>query len=342
MKAMVLKKIGPVEQTGLELLETAKPQPQAGQILVEVTVCGVCHTELDEIEGRIPVHTPVIPGHQIVGRVAQAGDGAKRYPLGTRVGIAWINSACGQCEFCRSGRENLCAEFKATGCDVDGGYGQYAVVGESFAYKIPEEFSDSQAAPLLCAGAIGWRAVKLTGLKDGQTLGLFGFGSSAHLAIQLVKHQYRRTKVFVFTRAGQTEHQELARKLEADWVGATGEKPPERLNCAIDFTPAWQPIVAALTALEKGGRVVINAIRKEERDKESLLQLDYAHHLWQEKEIKSVANITRADAAEFLPRAAAAAIRPQVQEFPLEQANEALRRLKQGQVQGAAVLRIAD
>jgi len=342
MKAMVLKKIGPVEQSGLELVEAAKPQPQAGQILVKVSVCGVCHTELDELEGRMPANTPIIPGHQIVGRVAQAGAGADKYPVGERVGIAWINSACGKCGFCRTGRENLCGEFKATGCHVDGGYGQYAVVGENYAYKIPAEFSDEEAAPLLCAGAIGWRALKLTGLKDGQTLGLFGFGASAHIAIQIVKYQYPQTKVCVFTRAGQKEHQELARKLGADWVGATGEKPPVRLNCAIDFTPVWQPIVAALEVLEKGGRVVINAIRKEEIDKEALLRLDYAKHLWQEKEIKSVANITRADAEEFLPRAAAAAIRPQVQQFRLEQANEALRRLKQGQMQGAAVLRIAN
>jgi len=256
------------------------------------------------------------------------------------VGIAWIHSACGRCHFCQKGEENLCPDFQGTGCQADGGYAQYTVVPEDFAYPVPARFTDSQAAPLLCAGAIGYRALRLTTLEDGQVLGLFGFGASAHIVIQMAKYKYPRAKVFVFTRPGQKEHQALAKKLGADWTGTTGETPPEKLNCAIDFTPAWSPVVAALNALDKGGRLVINAIRKEETDKDSLLELDYSGHLWCEKEIKSVANITRQDAREFLPLAARIPIIPQVREFKLEEANQALILLKKGKIQGAAVLKI--
>jgi len=269
------------------------------------------------------------------------GSGATKFSIGDRVGIAWIHSACGKCHFCRGGNENLCPEFQGTGCQADGGYAQYTVVAEDFAYLIPDRFTDSQAAPLLCAGAIGYRALKLSNLEDGQILGLFGFGASAHIVIQVAKYKYPNGKVFVFTRPGQKEHQDLAKKLGADWTGATGETPPARLNCAIDFTPVWKPIVEALRVLEKGGRIVINAIRKEEIDKDSLLELNYSNHLWQEKEIKSVANITRKDAQDFLPLAAEIPIIPEVQEFKLEEANEALILLKQGKIQGAAVLRIS-
>jgi len=227
-----------------------------------------------------------------------------------------------------------------TGCDANGGYAEYTVVSEDFAYPIPDRFSDSAAAPLLCAGAIGYRALRLTDLRDGQTLGLFGFGASAHIVIQIAKHKYPASKVFVFTRPGQKDHQNLARKLGADWVGATADNPPAKLNRAIDFTPAWTPIVEALRVLEKGGRVVINAIRKEAKDKESLLQLDYSTHVWLEKEMKSVANITKRDAEEFLPLAAEMPIVPEVQEFELEEANEVLISLKRGEIQGAGVLKI--
>ncbi|RLE13044.1 alcohol dehydrogenase, partial [Candidatus Aerophobetes bacterium] len=248
----------------------------------------------------------------------------------------------GKCSFCKEGRENLCARFQATGCDADGGYAEFTTVSEDFAYPIPERFSSSQAAPLLCAGAIGYRALRLSGLQDGQILGLYGFGASAHIVIQIVKYRYPNSRVFVFTRPHQKEHQNLAKKLGADWVGATGDTPPQKINCAIDFTPAWRPIVEALRVLEKGGRVVINAIRKEEKDKEFLLKLSYPEHIWLEKEIKSVANITRKDASEFLPLAAEIPILPQVQEFKLEEANRALILLKQGKIQGAGVLRISD
>jgi len=342
MKAMILKKVAPIEEEPLHLEELPAPQPGPKQIRVKISACGVCHTELDEIEGRLQPNLPIILGHEIVGRVENIGPESAKFKLADRVGIAWINSACGKCHFCRRGNENLCPDFHGTGCNANGGYSEYTVVAEDFAYLIPDRFSDSEAAPLLCAGAIGYRALKLTGLLDGQILGLFGFGASAHIVIQMAKHKYKNCKVFVFTRPQQKDHQDLAKKLGADWVGATGEIPPEKLNCAIDFTPAWNPVVQAMKVLEKGGRLVINAIRKEERDKETLLKLDYPSHLWLEKEIKSVANITRADAEEFLPLAAEIPIVPQVQEFKLEEANKALILLKQGKIQGAGVLKISQ
>jgi len=343
MKAIVLKKLGPLDQAHLELVDVPFPEPAANQILVKVLTCGICHTELEEIEGRLPPPAlPIILGHEIVGRVDRIGLHVTRFKPGDRVGIAWIHGACGTCSFCKTDRENLCPDFQGTGYQAHGGYAEYTAVSENFAYPIPELFSDAEAAPLLCAGAIGYRAVKLTGLYDGQVLGLFGFGASAHLALQVVKHRFPQTKVFVFTRAGQPEHQELARRLGADWIGVTGQMPPAPLNAAIDFTPAWEPVAAALRVLDKGGRLVINAIRKEERDKKALLNLDYARDLWQEKELKSVANITRADAAEFLRIAAEIPIRPQVQEFPLARIGEALQLLKQGKIRGAGVLRIAN
>jgi propanol-preferring alcohol dehydrogenase len=340
MKAQVLKHIAPIDKRPLDLAELPTPRPKTGEILVKVTACGVCHTELDEIEGRLQPKLPIILGHEIVGRVEKLGKGTTKFNIGDRVGIAWIHSACGQCHFCLSGRENLCPDFEGTGCQADGGYAQYTVVAEDFAYPIPARFTDAQAAPLLCAGAIGYRALRLTTLEDGQILGLFGFGASAHIVIQIAKYKYPRGKVFVFTRPGQKEHQELARKLGADWTGATGQTPPQKLDCAIDFTPVWRPIVEALRVLDKGGRLVINAIRKENIDKDSLLELDYSDHFWSEKEIKSVANITRQDSLEFLPLAADIPIIPEVQEFRLEEANDALVLLKKGQIQGAAVLRI--
>jgi propanol-preferring alcohol dehydrogenase len=340
MKAQILRETSPIENRPLELVELPIPQPRATEILVRISACGVCHTELDEIEGRLQPKLPIVLGHEIVGKVESLGSSVTKFKVGDRVGIAWIYSACGTCSFCKQGNENLCPDFQSTGCNANGGYAQYTVVSEDFAYPIPDRFTDSQAAPLLCAGAIGYRALRLSNMGDGQVLGLFGFGASAHIVIQVAKYKYPNGKVFVFTRPGQKEHQDLAKKLGADWVGATGETPPAKLNGAIDFTPAWSPIVEALRALEKGGRLVINAIRKQENDKDSLLGLDYPTHLWQEKEIKSAANIARKDAQEFLPLAAEIPIVPQVQEFKLEEANEALILLKQGKIQGAAVLRI--
>jgi len=338
MKAMVLKKISLVEEKPLELVDLPNPIPGPGQIRVKVSACGVCHTELDEIEGRVPPSRfPMILGHEIVGRVEELGSGATKFKQGDRVGIAWINWACGQCPFCLSGEENLCDNAKWTGKDVDGGYAQYTVVSEDFAYPIPERFTNLQAAPLLCAGAIGYRALKLSRMDDGRVLGLYGFGASAHIVIQIAKHRYPNARVFVFTRPNQEEHQNLARKLGADWVGATGDTPPEKLNCAIDFTPVGVPVREALRNLEKGGRVVINAIRKIT----PIPELDYAKYLWHEKEMKSVANITRMDVQEFLPLAAEIPIVPEVREFGLEEANEALIVLKQGKIRGAGVLDIS-
>jgi len=342
MKAMVLKETSTIEKEPLEMVDLPIPELHSNQILVRVLTCGVCHTELDEIEGRIQPKLPIVPGHEIVGIVEKLGPKATRFKKGDRVGIAWIHSSCGKCSFCREGKENLCAQFQSTGCDVNGGYAEFTVVSEDFAYPIPQRFSDAQAAPLLCAGAIGYRALKLTNLQDGQTLGLYGFGASAHIVIQIVKYRYPNSRVFVFTRPHQKEHQDLARRLGADWIGATGDTPPVKINCGIDFTPAWRPVVEALRVLEKGGRVVINAIRKEEKDKDFLLKLDYAKHIWQEKEIKSVANITRKDAQEFLPLAAEIPILPEVQEMELKDANRALILLKQGKIKGAAVLRVSD
>ena len=333
MKAQILKSISPVESRPLELVESPVPWPKAKEVLVKISACGVCHTELDEIEGRLQPKLPVVLGHEIVGTVEALGPEATRWMVGDRVGIAWINSACGQCRFCREGNENLCPEFKGTGCHADGGYAQYVAVSEDYAYLIPDRFSDTQAAPLLCAGAIGFRDLRLSGIKPGQTLGLFGFGASAHIVLQVAR--YWGCQVFVFTRSA--EHRTLAQRLGAAWTGTAEDAPPQKVNCAIDFTPVGETVPYALRVLEKGGRLVIAVIRK----RTPIPPLDYARLLWNEKEIKSVANITRKDAQDFLPLAAEIPIIPEVQEFKLEEANEALILLKQGQIQGAAVLRIA-
>ncbi len=341
MKAMVLNKLCRLEENNspLELMELPDPFPSSEEILVKVSVCGVCHTELDEIEGRTPPpHLPIILGHQIVGRVEATGSRANTFKIGDRVGIAWIYSVCGMCKFCMVGNENLCQHFKATGRDVNGGYAQYMTVPEGFAYSIPQVFNDSEAAPLLCAGAIGYRSLRLTGIKDGQNLGLTGFGASGHLVLKMVRHLYPRAKIFVFARSAKERAFSL--ELGAVWAGDVVEKSPEKLNCIIDTTPAWKPVVEALKNIDSGGRLVINAIRKEEMDKDYLLRLAYPTHLWLEKEIKSVANITRKDVSEFLALAAKMGIKPEVQEFPLEQANKALFELKTKRIRGAKVLRI--
>jgi propanol-preferring alcohol dehydrogenase len=341
MKAMVLNKLSNLEEnkTPLELTELPDPVPGEGDILVKVSACGVCHTELDEIEGRTPPpRFPVVLGHQVVGSVEETGSKARAFELGDRVGIAWIYSACGKCKFCLAGNENLCSDFKATGRDANGGYAQYMTVPEDFAYRIPDVFSDSEAAPLLCAGAIGYRSLRLTGLKDGRNLGLTGFGASAHLVLKMARHQYPNAQVFVFAR--NPKERAFAKELGAVWAGDTAKEPPEKLDAIIDTTPVWKPVVEALKNLEPGGRLVINAIRKEEVDKDYLLRLDYPTHLWLEKEIKSVANVTRRDVSEFLELAAEIPIKPEVQEFTLEEANKALVELKTRKIRGAKVLRI--
>jgi propanol-preferring alcohol dehydrogenase len=339
MKAMMLKKLGALESRHrpLELADVPTPRPATGQVLVKVSACAVCHTELDEIEGRTPpLNLPVILGHQVVGRVAETGKAASAFKAGDRVGIGWIYSACGKCEFCRAGNENLCPEFRATGKEVNGGYAEYIVVPEASAYPIADLFSDSQAAPLLCAGAIGYRSFRLAGLQNGRSLGLTGFGASAHLVLQMVRYRFPKSPVIVFARS--EAEQNFARELGAAWAGPIGAETPQKLDRIIDTTPAWNPVVEALANLAPGGRLVINAIGKEESDKNSLLKLDYPRHLWLEKEIKSVANVTRADIKEFLELAAAIPIEPKVQEFRLGDANQALAELKAGNIRGAKVL----
>ena len=345
MKAMVLNRLERLDKnpTPLELVNLPEPVPGAGEILVQVSACGVCHTELDEIEGRMPPpRLPVVLGHQVVGRVAALGHEASTFQIGDRVGVAWIYSACGEqseCQFCRRGDDNLCVNFRATGRDANGGYAETMTVGQDFAYRIPDVFTDVEAAPLLCAGAIGYRSLKLTNLKDGQNLGLTGFGASAHLVLKLAQHQYPNARVFVFARS-QAE-QAFARELGAAWAGDTQDTAPEALDAIIDTTPVWKPVVEAMRNLAPGGRLVINAIRKEDVDKASLLQLDYAAHLWMEKEIKSVANVSRADVREFLQLAAQIPIKPEVQVYALEDANQALVELYARKIRGAKVLRIA-
>jgi propanol-preferring alcohol dehydrogenase len=282
-------------------------------------------------------------GHQVVGTVESDGlplvtEQALRLQKGQRVGVAWIASACGHCDYCNSGQENLCAEFKATGRDINGGYAEYMKIQANFVHPIPDSISDSEAAPLLCAGAVGYRALKLCNLQDGQSLGLMGFGGSNHLVLKTAKHKFPSSQIFVFSRNAQ--EREFAIWLGAAWAGAIDEIPPEGLQAVIDTTPVWGPGLEALKYLKPGGRLVINAIRKEEADKEALMQLDYASQLWMEKEIKSVANVTRQDVREFLSLAAEAKLKPEYQEFDLRDANHALLEMKQGKIRGAKVLRI--
>jgi alcohol dehydrogenase, propanol-preferring len=338
---MLLRQLGPIGENGVPLVpaELPEPVPGPGEIRLRVAVCGVCHTELDEIEGRTPPpRLPVVPGHQVVGRVDALGPGAGSFREGNRVGVAWIHSACGHCKFCREGNENLCPEFRATGRDVNGGYAERMIVRADFAHSIPEVFSDVEAAPLLCAGAIGYRSMKLSGLRDGEPLGLTGFGASAHLVLKMVRHRYPNSPVHVFARS--EGERAFARELGAVWAGDTADEPPEKLAAILDTTPAWQPVVEALKHLQPEGRLVINAIRKEERDKDALLRLDYPRDLWLEKEIKSVANVARSDVREFLALAAEIPLKPETQEYPLEEANQALRELKARRIRGAKVLRI--
>ena len=342
MKSMVLNKICSLHdcKTPLTFLDLPEPVPGTGEILIRVKACGVCHTELDEIEGRTPPpHFPVVPGHQAVGQVVLVGSQAQKFSIGDRVGVAWIFSACGKCKFCVSGLENLCPDFKATGRDANGGYAEYMTVSEKFAYRIPETFSDVQAAPLLCAGAIGYRSLKLTGLKDGENLGLTGFGASAHLVLKMVRYIYPAAKVFVFAR--NEKEQSFAKSLGAVWAGDTVDQPIELMDSIIDTTPAWKPVVEALKNLDRGGRLVINAIRKEKADKNYLLNLDYPSHLWLEKEIKSVANVTSSDVFEFINLATEMNIKPEIQEYSLSEANQALVELKNGKIRGAKVLKVS-
>lgn len=341
MKAMLIRQLGKLTEQAKPLVldELPRPEPGEGEVLIRVSCCGVCHTELDEIEGRTPpTFLPMIPGHQVVGKVIEVGSGIKKLKLGDRVGVAWIYWACGQCSYCKAGMENLCPQFMATGRDAHGGYAEYMTIHENYAYRIPPLLSDTNAAPLLCAGAIGFRSLRLTGVQNGENLGLTGFGASAHLVMKMAKYQFPKSRVFVFAR--NPEERQFAMDLGAYWSGDTCELPPEQMQSIIDTTPVWTPVVAAMASLKPGGRLVINAIRKENADQGVLTGVDYSSHLWMEKEIKSVANITRQDVEDFLELAVAIPIKPQVQEYELTEANQALLDLKFRHVRGAKVLMV--
>lgn len=333
MLAMQMERIVSLEDEDepLTAVERPIPRPGTGQLRVHVLACGVCHTELDEIEGRLPPpRLPIVPGHQVVGRIDAVGHGVDASLIGRRVGVGWIHSSSGGLD------ENLSSEFVATGLDVDGGYAEFMTAPADYACPIPDAIDDRQAAPLLCAGAIGYRALKLSGVRDGQRLGLTGFGASAHLVLQLARHRFPGIAIYVFAR--DLASREFADSMGVDWVGATTDRAPHALDAIIDTTPAWAPVVEALANLRPGGRLVINAIRKDDRDKAELSRLSYHEHLWMEREIKSVANLTRQDIVDVLAIAATAPIRSDVTRYDLNQANRALTDLKRKPVRGVKVL----
>jgi propanol-preferring alcohol dehydrogenase len=339
MRALRIWKLGEVLDLAAPVaMETIViPRPGYRQILLRVHACGVCHTEIDEIEGRSPPpRLPMTPGHQVVGTVVEEGPGCFKHLTGQRVGVAWIHSACGHCEFCRSGRENLCPDFVACGRDVPGGYAEFMVADENYVHLIPDSISDAGATPLLCAGAVGFRALRLCQLENGQSLGLTGFGASGHLVLQMARHLLPDSDIHVFARS--SAERDFALSLGARWAGDTRSAPPHLLNAIIDTTPAWLPVLCALEHLAPGGRLVINAIRKESGDQHQLQTLNYERQLWMEKSIQSVANVTRDDVAQCLRLAVEIPLRPEVSEYPLEQAGIALQELKQGQIRGAKVL----
>lgn len=330
MKAMVLHHTSDISTDPLQLQDRPAPVPKEDQVLVKIHVCGVCRTDLHVVEGELPdVALPLIPGHQAVGTVVQAGSKVSEIKEGDRVGIAWLQGTCGRCEFCTSGRENLCLQASFTGYQVDGGYAEYAVVPARFAYPIPSIFSDEEAAPLLCAGIIGYRALRLSGIKPGQRLGLYGFGASAHIAIQIAR--YWGCQVYV--NSLKREHQELARQLGAVWVGGATEMPPDKLHGSIIFAPAGELVPPALRALDRGGTVALAGIHMS-----PIPSLDYDRDVFGERVIRSVTANTRQDGVDLLREAAAIPIKPHTVRFPLEEANQALQELKAGSFQGAAVL----
>lgn len=337
MRAMLLQATASLDANPapLVLADIDDPVPADDEILIGVTACGVCHTELDEIEGRTPPPSlPVVPGHEVVGRVVAAGHRASRFCEGDRVGVGWIHSSDG------TDTENLSAEFRATGRDVNGGYAELMTVPETYAAPVPDVFTDVQAAPLMCAGAVGYRSLRLTGFENGEVLGLTGFGGSGHLVLQLARHLFPDSRIYVFARSAHERR--FALELGANWSGDTDEAPPAAPHAIIDTTPAWKPVIAALACLRPGGRLVINAIRKEDADRERLAGLRYEDHLWLEKEIKTVANVTHRDLAEFLPLAAAVPLRVATETYPLEAANDALNDLRRGHIRGAKVLTISN
>ena len=333
MKSMLLKKFAPIDQNPLQLVDIPKPEPEPDEVLLRIKVCGVCHTDLHTVEGELPeVKPPIIPGHQVVGIVEKQGEKASRFREGDRLGVAWLYSSCTQCGYCSRENENLCESARFTGYHVNGGYAEYMVVPEKFAYDIPGIFSDEEAAPLLCAGIIGYRALRLSEIKPGQRLGLYGFGASAHVAIQVAVHW--GCKVYVFSRS--QEHRELAEKLGAVWSGTSKDEPPARMNSSIVFAPAGELVLDALRVLDKGGAVALAGIYMT-----PIPEMDYMKYLYHERTLRSVANATRQDGEELLKIAADIPIRTTTQAFKLEEANKALQLLKEGKISGAAVLKIS-
>lgn len=333
MKAMLLEFPAPVLENPLHLVELPTPMPGPGQVILKVNYCGVCHTDLHTVEGELPLaRLPLIPGHQVVGRVADLGPGVQRLKMGDRVGVAWLYHTCGACRYCREGRENLCEEAIFTGLHHDGGYAEMVAVYEDFVYPLPEGLPDPVAAPLLCAGIIGYRALRQSAIQPGGRLGLYGFGASAHIAIQVAR--YWGCEVLVFTRS--PGHQELARHLGAAWVGQAQDTPPTKLDSAIIFAPAGNLVPTALKHLDRGGTLALAGIYMT-----AIPTLDYDQDLYYEKTLRSVTASTRQDGLELLDLAARIPILPQVQIFPLEEANRALQLLKAGGIDGAGVLKVA-
>jgi propanol-preferring alcohol dehydrogenase len=332
MRAMVLEAPGSIDRDPLALAELPDPAPGPRDLVVEVAVCGICRTDLHVIEGELePVRDRVVPGHQVVGRVLRRGPEARRFAEGDRVGVAWLHAACGKCRYCQQGAENLCRDPVFTGWHVDGGYAERVRVPEAFAYAIPEVFSDADAAPLLCAGIIGYRALRRCGIEPGGRLGLYGFGSSAHIALQVAQH--RGCEVYVSTR--DERHQRLARELGARWAGGAEAAPPVELDSAILFAPVGHLVPPALRALRPGGTLACAGIHMTD-----IPRIDYARELFLERTLTSVTASTRADGEELLAVAAEIPIRPRTTRFRLEQANEALKRLKHDAIEGSGVLEI--
>ena len=330
MRAMQLDRPRPVGERPLRMVERPDPVPGPGELLLRVSACAVCRTDLQLCEGDLPARSlPVVPGHQIVGRVEALGEGATGWHLGDRAGVAWLGGTDGTCARCAAGRENLCDQARFTGWDHDGGYATHALVRAGFALPLPPGFADLDAAPLLCGGVIGYRSLRVSGIAPGGRLGLYGFGASATLAIQVARHWGCR--VFVCTRS--TAEQERARALGAEWTGGYGDRPPVALDAAVTFAPSGDVVVAALRALDRGGTVAINAIHLDR-----VPELAYAD-LWWERSLRSVANFTRQDAREFVELSARIPVRPEYETHALQDANVALERLARGQVRGAAVLR---
>ena len=326
MRAMALHRVG----DGLQPIDLAKPTAGPGQVVIEVGACGVCRTDLHIVDGDLPtIRSPIVPGHEIVGRVAEVGAGVTRLARGQRVGVPWLGYTCGVCAFCRGDRENLCDEAAFTGYQIDGGYAEYTLADAHYVFPIEgDHYTDAEAAPLLCAGLIGYRALRMAG--DARRLGLYGFGAAAHIVAQVARHQGR--EVYAFTRAGDDRAQDFARELGAVWAGASDHRPPEPLDAAIIFAPVGALVPAALEAVDKGGTVVCAGIHMSD-----IPSFPY-RILWQERRICSVANLTRRDGEEFLALAPKVPVRTQVELFPLDQANDALDRLRDGRITGAAVL----